>query len=183
MRGIRSKVRWFKRDQQPLRTYARHYYIMICSNSSEPVRSSQVSDYEAKCLPVYEPPHLQRGRHARQKCLPQHWHRAAQDLQRKWTRSSHKKSGWAGVEQPSHQGDSIVPSVGFQWSLVTRSAFLRISRVEISRTGSGTTRPSGYAPFRRPPRRQRGAKFAFRSGSAGPYNRSRCARSRAPGGG
>src|ERR1039458_3163563 len=53
--------------------------------------------------PPYFPPHLQRGWHARQNCLPQAGHGAAQDLQRKCTRSSQRKSGWAGAEQPSHQ--------------------------------------------------------------------------------
>src|ERR1035438_9723957 len=46
-------------------------------------------------------PHLQRAWHARQNCLPQDGQGAAQDLQRKCTRSSHRKSGWAGAEQKS----------------------------------------------------------------------------------
>ena len=58
------------------------------------------------------------------------------------TRSSHSSSGCALPKQPSHHGDSSTPSAGFQCSFATRSAFLRMSRTEISCTGSDRARTS-----------------------------------------
>ena len=53
--------------------------------------------------------------------------------------------------KPSHQGDSSTPDFGFQCSFATRSDFLRISRAEISRTGSRTasTSPGSTRIFKR----------------------------------
>src|SRR5262249_6166771 len=91
---------------------------------------------------IIHPPHLHFAWQARQNTFAHFAHGARHVLQTPCTRSSQSSSGCAGPKHPSHHGYSSAPNTGFQCSLAIRSAFLRISRTEISCTGRDRTNTS-----------------------------------------